>query len=105
MEKDIRQKKLIDYDDVFVDIHNNITFDGEKVLDEGSLERLPTESFARMADGGLHQGNRDVHKVDKWNNHYRLIYGIENQVKRTIRWLNVPWGMTMLLMRNRSGRL
>lgn len=79
MQKDIATKRLEEHNDVFADIFNNLIFSGQKVLEEGALVSLPTESFSRMDGGRLRQGNRDVCKADKEQNVYRLICGIENQ--------------------------
>lgn len=79
MNKDITDKRLEEYNDVFADIFNNILFSGQEVLEEGELISLPTESFTRKSDGKLRQGNRDVCKADKSRKFYRLICGIENQ--------------------------
>ena len=81
MDKDIAEKRLEEYNDVFADIFNNIMFDGDEVLDEDELESIPTEAFTRKAGGGLRQGNRDIRKADKRNRQYRLLYGLENQQK------------------------
>lgn len=80
MEKDIKEKRLESYNDVFVDIINNIVCDGKQVLKEEDLEAEPTEAIAKIR-GRYRQGNRDVHKVDKWKNHYRLFCNLENQTK------------------------
>lgn len=79
MEKDITKKRLEEYNDVFADIFNNLVFDGDEILEEGNLVSLPTEAFTRKVGGKLRQGNRDVRKSDNRNQHYRLIYGLENQ--------------------------
>ena len=81
MGKDIAQKKLEDYNDVFADIFNNLVFDGDKVLDEAGLTSLPTEAYSKKVDGRLRQGNRDIRKADHRNQQYRLLYGLENQEK------------------------
>ena len=79
MQKDITEKRLEDWNDVFADIFNNLVFGGEEVLREEDLVPLPTESFSRNQDGTLRQGNRDVRKADRRNGRYRLICGEENQ--------------------------
>ena len=79
MDRDIAQKRLEDYNDVFADIFNNLVFHGNQILEEDRLEPFPTEAFTRKIDGGLRQGNGDVRKVDRRNGRYRLIYGTENQ--------------------------
>lgn len=82
MEKDISQKKLEYFNDVFADIFNALLFEGERVLQEAFLVPLPTESFFRKTDGRLCQGNRNIRKADKRNSRYRLICGDENQESR-----------------------
>ncbi len=79
MDRDIAEKRLEDYNDVFADIFNNLVFHGNQILEEDKLEPFPTEAFTRRADGGFRQGNGDVRKVDRRNGRYRLIYGTENQ--------------------------
>ena len=79
MQKDITQKELEGYNDVFADIYNELIFGGKQVLREEDLIALPTESFTRNTDGTVHQGLRDVRKADKRNGEYRLIWCIENQ--------------------------
>ncbi len=79
MSKDISEKRLEEYEDVFADIFNNLVASGKKIVEEDELESLPTEAFTRNHDGSLRQGNRDVRKVDKKYNQYHLILGLENQ--------------------------
>ena len=79
MSKDIAEKRLEDYNDVFADIFNNLVFQGEKLLEEERLIPLPTEAFTRQMDGDLRQGNRDIRKADGEHGKYRLICGTENQ--------------------------
>ena len=79
MEKDIVEKRLEDYNDVFADIFNNLVFQGERVLEEECLVPLPTEAFTRQIGGDLRQGNRDVRKADGHYGNYRLICSTENQ--------------------------
>lgn len=79
MSKDVTEKRLEEFDDVFVDIFNNLLFAGEEILHEEDLISLPTESYVRKSDGKIHQNNRDVRKADKQNNVYRLVCGLENQ--------------------------
>lgn len=79
MKKDIAEKRLEDYNDVFADIFNNLVFQGEQVLEEERLTPLPTEAFTRQMDGDLRQGNRDIRKADGAYGKYRLICSAENQ--------------------------
>lgn len=79
MKKDIVEKRLEDYNDVFADIFNNLVFQGERVFEEECLVPLPTEAFTRQIGGDLRQGNRDVRKADGHYGNYRLICSTENQ--------------------------
>ena len=79
MSKDIAEKRLEAYNDVFADIYNNLMFDGKIVLQEEELVNQNTECYVKKEDGELHENRRDVRKVDKNQNVYRLICGLENQ--------------------------
>jgi len=79
MQKDVKEKRLEEWNDVFADIFNNLVFGGREVLKEEDLVPLPTESFSRNHDGTVRQGNRDVRKADRRNGCYRLICASENQ--------------------------
>ena len=79
MQKDIKEKRLEEHNDVFADIFNNLLFDGKAILKKEDLITLPTESYVRAVDGKLHEEHRDVRKADKDKNVYRLVCGIENQ--------------------------
>ncbi len=43
-QKDITEKKLEDYNDVFSDILNTLLFDGEHIVSENDLEPTSTVS-------------------------------------------------------------
>lgn len=64
MKKDIAQKRLEDYDDVFAEIFNEIVADGQPIVDERRLISLPTESYTADLHGQLHEGRRDIRKAD-----------------------------------------
>ena len=82
MKKDIAQKLLEEYPEVFADIINVTLFDGEEILDPKNLTQIPTEAFVRNLDGSLRQGNRDVVMADTKNGRYCLVCGEENQTDR-----------------------
>lgn len=77
-EKDISEKLLEDYDDVFADIVNVLLFGGDRLVKETELVNLKERSQYK-ADGALHEQERDVIKL--WQNcELRLaVLGIENQ--------------------------
>lgn len=60
-EKDIAEKILEDYPDVFADIVNGLLFNGEPVIKPEELEDSKIQSAYR-AEGGLHELERDVAK-------------------------------------------
>ena len=77
-EKDIAEKTLESYNDVFADIVNGLLFDGEQVVKEDELEAESEHSMYK-ADGKLHEQERDVAKYWK-NGEIRIaLYGLENQ--------------------------
>ena len=78
-KKDISEKRLEKFNDVFADIYNNLVFHGKQLLNSEDLTDLPTESFSRRNDGSIRQGNRDICKADSQSQRYRLILGLENQ--------------------------
>lgn len=77
-EKDIFEKTLEDYNDVFADIVNVLLFHGKLLVKETDLEEeTPYSSY--KADGKLHAQERDVAKY--WRSGLLRIafYGFENQ--------------------------
>ncbi|MCQ2248382.1 MAG: Rpn family recombination-promoting nuclease/putative transposase [Treponema sp.] len=77
-EKDIVEKTLESYNDVFADIVNGLLFNGEQIVKENELE-AESENSMYKADGRLHEQERDVAKY--WRNgEIRIaLYGLENQ--------------------------
>jgi hypothetical protein len=77
-EKDITEKILLQYDDVFADIVNNLLFHGEeRVHAEELSDQAPNAAY--KADGRIRNIERDVAK--RWiRNQIRIAcFGIENQ--------------------------
>jgi predicted transposase/invertase (TIGR01784 family) len=76
--KDITEKMLEDYNDVFADIVNVLLFDGQQRVNPDHLLETKTKSMFK-ADGKVHEQERDVSKY--WENvNVRIaLYGIENQ--------------------------
>ena len=60
-EKDVTQKMLENYNDVFADILNVLLFNGEKIVDESNLtDALPMRVL--KVDGRVRTQDRDVAK-------------------------------------------
>ncbi len=78
-EKDIAEKTLEAYNDVFSDIVNVLLFDGRELVKEDELsDAAPLSQY--KADGGkLHEQERDVSKFWKKGRIRLCLYGLENQ--------------------------
>ena len=80
-EKDITEKTLEDYADVFADIVNVLLFDGEqRVLPEDLVDTRARSQF-KADDGVLHEQERDVVKRWKHGKIVIALLGLENQTK------------------------
>ena len=82
-EKDITEKTLEAYNDVFSDIVNGLLFQGKQLVQEQSLTDAQPVSMYK-ADGGIHEQERDVSKYwarmegDRINVRIAFL-GVENQ--------------------------
>lgn len=77
-EKDITEKHLEAWNDVFADIVNVLLFKGKRLIKENDLESDTKDSMFK-ADGKIHEQERDVSKFWK-NGEIRIsILGFENQ--------------------------
>ncbi len=79
-EKDITEKILADYNDVFADIVNVLLFNGEQVVSADDLETVKDRSQYK-ADGQIHQQERDVSKILKSGNTKISLLGFEHQTE------------------------
>lgn len=77
-EKDITEKILESYNDVFADIVNVLLFDGEQVIHPDELEDQAPRS-AYKADGKIREIERDVSKRWTKNNIRIACVGLVNQ--------------------------
>ena len=50
-EKDVTEKILMSYADVFADCINTLVYDGERQLNPADTQPAPTESFYQGAEG------------------------------------------------------
>ena len=82
-QKDITQKAIEAYNDVFSDIINNLLFDGETVIGENDLEDAKTQSAYKAKDKVVREQDRDVAKVWKANGcDIRIAFlGLENETE------------------------
>lgn len=79
-EKDVAEKNLEAYNDVFADIVNGVLWGGKEVIKEDELEAaMPRSNYE--SKGRTHEMERDVSKYWK-NNKIRLaMVGLENQTE------------------------
>lgn len=79
-QKDIAEKLLEDYPDVFADIINVLVFQGERRVREEDLHQTNVRSQYKADGTKLHEQERDNFKV--WcNGKHKVLLGIENQTK------------------------
>ena len=78
-EKDIVEKSLEDYDDVFADIVNGLLFEGENTIDPDGLVEQHPASYYRSHGKGINTLERDVLKSWHQNLINVAVIGIENQ--------------------------
>ena len=78
--KDITEKTLEAYNDVFADIVNVFLFDGKQLIAEQELEDAQPRSYYK-ADGKLREQERDVAKYWRKSKLKIAVLGIENQTK------------------------
>lgn len=79
-DKDITEKLLEDYNDVFADIVNGLVFKGKQVVGENELTTATPMSVYK-ADGELHEQERDIAKYWSKGKVEIALYGLENQEK------------------------
>lgn len=79
--KDITEKILEDYNEVFADIVNVLVFNGEKRVTPDSLQSTSTHSMYKADTRKLHEQERDISKIWSPGNVKFALCGIENQTK------------------------
>ncbi len=67
-QKDISEKVLVDYNDVFADILNVCIYDGKEIVKPEELTNTAVHSQYKAEDGKLHEQERDVTKFWKEKN-------------------------------------
>ena len=78
-EKDILEKKLLMFNDIFATSVNGIMFDGEQVVKEDELLDIPSWSQYKGDDSRYRFQDRDVVKLWKKQGIVISLIGIENQ--------------------------
>ena len=80
-QKDITEKVLEDYNDVFADIINGLLFGGEQEIKPEDLENTTVHAQYKAEDDKVHELERDIAKYWKDEKVELAICGIENQSK------------------------
>lgn len=78
--KDIFEKVLVGYNDVFADIVNVFLFQGERLVQENELSDAQARSYYK-ADGQIREQERDVSKYWRKSKIKVAVLGIENQTE------------------------
>lgn len=79
MRKDLSEKMLLEYPDVFADAGNVCLFHGEQVIRAESLQPLPQETIYKESDGRLREHRGDVRMRIKENGVELALLYVENQ--------------------------
>ena len=80
-EKDISEKLLADYEDVFADIVNVLLFHGERRVHADSLQSTNTVSHYKADDSRLHEQERDILKAWTDGRIQIALLGLEHQTE------------------------
>ena len=80
-EKDISEKLLADYEDVFADIVNVLLFHGERRVHPDSLQSTNTVSHYKADDSRLHEQERDILKAWIDGRIQIALLGLEHQTE------------------------
>ena len=79
-EKDIIEKALADYNDVFADIMNVLAFNGKDIIEAKGLANSRDISRYKV-DGKMHELERDVTKLYSRNEVRLALVGVEHQTQ------------------------
>ena len=79
--KDITEKNLEEYNDVFADIANVLLFQGQRVIQERDLENSPARTMYKADDDKVHEQERDISKFWRKGRIRFALLGLENQIK------------------------
>ena len=83
-QKDVSEKLLEDYEDVFADIVNVLLFQGNTQVRADSLEDASERSQYKADDTRLHEQERDVAKFWKEGKLRIALVGLENQTQEDL---------------------
>lgn len=80
-QKDLTEKNLEFYPDVFADLINALLYKGKLILDPATLQPAPTETLYPGSTEHLRNQFQDVSKYEMKDNTIKIQYTIENETK------------------------
>ena len=80
-QKDLTEKSLEFYPDVFADVTNALLYCGKTVVEAETLQPAPTETLYPGRSGKLHNQFHDVSKYVVKEGHIKAQYTLENETK------------------------
>lgn len=78
-QKDLTQKNLESYPDVFADIVNALLYEGRQIIMPERLQPAPTESLYHSKRGALRNQFQDISKYEMQEGKIKLQYTVENE--------------------------
>lgn len=78
-QKDLTQKNLEFYPDVFADIINALLYGGKPVLQSDNLSAAPTETLYNSMNRGVRNQFHDMSKYEMQDGRIKLQYTLENE--------------------------
>ena len=82
-QKDLSEKNLEYYPDVFADLINVLLYNGKQILTAVDLQPAPTETLYPGKSGVLRNQFQDVSKYEMKDSVIKVQYTIENETKMT----------------------
>lgn len=78
-EKDISEKILLEYNDVFADVINVCAFNGNEIIKADNLKTTSVHSQYKAEDGKVHEEERDIAKY--WKQKNSLLHCMESKTR------------------------
>lgn len=99
-QKDLTQKNLENYPDVFADTVNALLYEGEQVLLPQNLQPAPTETLYRGQGGVLRNQFHDVSQYEMRGGRIRVQYTLENETRASSKMILRKAGYEGAIYRN-----
>lgn len=80
-QKDLTEKNLESFPDVFADVINVLLYKGKLILSASDLQPAPTETLYSGVSGNLRNQFQDVSKYEMSDSLIKIQYTIENETK------------------------